>query len=255
WLDPSMTYSCARFEPEHLSLEAAQNAKYASLAKRIALQPGQHMLEIGCGWGGFSEFAARDIGSNVTAITISEQQHAFAAERIQAAGLNDKVEIKLQDYRDVDACYDRIVSIEMFEAVGERNWPIYFDKLASSLKPGGVAGLQIITIADRYFESYRKGVDFIQRHVFPGGMLPSPQSLCREMDKAGLQQLGELSFGRDYAMTLAVWYERFQKAWPTIAALGFDQRFKRLWQYYLAYCEAGFRVGATNVHQIAVKPA
>lgn len=252
WLDPSMTYSSARFEQDHLTLEEAQQAKYASLAKGLTLQPDHHVLEIGCGWGGFAEFAAREVGAKVTAITISDEQHAFAAERIQAAGLNEKVEIRLQDYREIDGGFDRIASIEMFEAVGERYWPVYFDKLASALKPGGIAGLQIITIADRYFDAYRRGADFIQRHVFPGGMLPSPHALDRELARAGLQKRGEASFGLDYAKTLNVWNQRFQAAWPDILPLGFDQRFKRLWEYYLAYCEAGFMVRWTDVRQLSI---
>ncbi|MGI9452603.1 MAG: class I SAM-dependent methyltransferase [Geminicoccaceae bacterium] len=252
WLDPSMTYSSARFEAGNLTLEQAQRAKYESLAKGLALEPDHHVLEIGCGWGGFAEFAAGEVGAKVTAITISDEQHAFAAERIQAAGLNDKVEIRLQDYRDVDARFDRVASIEMFEAVGERYWPVYFGKLAHALKPGGVAGLQIITIADRYFEAYRRGVDFIQRHVFPGGMLPSPVTLDQQLKQVGLQKLSETTFGLDYAKTLNTGNQRFQAAWPEILPLGFDQRFKRLWEYYLAYCEAGFRVGWTDVAQLAV---
>ncbi len=252
WLDPSMTYSSARFETGQLTLEEAQRAKYESLAKGLALEPNHHVLEIGCGWGGFAEFAASEVGAKVTAITISDEQHAFAAKRIQAAGLNEKVEIRLQDYRDVDTRFDRVASIEMFEAVGERYWPVYFDKLTSALKPSGVAGLQIITIADSYFEAYRRGVDFIQRHVFPGGMLPSPSALEQQMKQAGLQKLSEITFGLDYAETLNAWNRRFQAAWPEILPLGFDQRFKRLWEYYLAYCEAGFRVGWTDVAQLAV---
>lgn len=252
WLDPSMTYSSARFETGHLTLEQAQQAKYASLAKNLALEPDHHVLEIGCGWGGFAEFAAGEVGAKVTAITISDQQHAFAAERIQAAGLNEKVEVRLQDYRDIDTAFDRVASIEMFEAVGERYWPVYFDKLANALKPGGVAGLQIITIADRYFDAYRRGADFIQRHVFPGGMLPSPTVLDQQLKRAGLQKNAETRFGLDYAKTLNAWNQRFEAAWPDILPLGFDQRFKRLWEYYFAYCEAGFRVGWTDVAQLAV---
>ena len=252
WLDPSMTYSSARFKAGHLTLEEAQRAKYESLARGLALEPDHHVLEIGCGWGGFAEFAAREVGAKVTAITISDEQHAFAANRIQAAGLNDKVEIRLQDYRDVEARFDRVASIEMFEAVGERYWPVYFDKLTSALKPNGLAGLQIITIADSYFDAYRRSVDFIQRHVFPGGMLPSPTTLDQQLKRAGLQKLSEITFGLDYAKTLNTWNLRFQSAWPEILPLGFDQRFKRLWEYYLAYCEAGFRVGWTDVAQLAV---
>ena len=255
WLDQSMTYSSARFEEADSSLEAAQEAKYASLIDKLSLEPDHHVLEVGCGWGGFAEFAAREVGAKVTAITISDEQHAFASERIQAAGLNDRVEIRLQDYRDVEGKFDRVASIEMFEAVGESYWPVYFDKLASILQPNGTIGLQIITIADSYYESYRRSADFIQRHVFPGGMLPSPAILQEQMQRAGLQKLSETTFGLDYARTLSAWNQRFQAAWPDMLHLGFDQRFKRLWQYYLAYCEAGFKVGWTDVCQLALRRA
>ena len=255
WLDPSMTYSSARFDKPGTSLEAAQAAKYASLAEKLSLRPDHHVLEVGCGWGGFAEFAARDVGAKVTAITISDEQHAFAAERIQKAGLGEKVDIRLQDYRDVEGRFDRIASIEMFEAVGEPYWPVYFDKLAGMMQPGGVIGLQIITIADRYFEAYRRSADFIQRHIFPGGMLPSPSVLQRQIERAGLQKLTETTFGLDYARTLAAWNQRFQDAWPDLLQLGFDHRFKRLWHYYLAYCEAGFKAGWTDVCQVGLRRA
>jgi cyclopropane-fatty-acyl-phospholipid synthase len=253
WLDPSMTYSSAIFDSSDLSLENAQRAKYESLARKLSLQPDHHLLEVGCGWGGFAEFAAREVGTKITAITISEEQHAFASARIQTAGLNDKVDVRLQDYRDVDGQYDRIASIEMFEAVGESYWPIYFGKLRDALTPNGLAGLQIITIADPYFETYRRGADFIQRYVFPGGMLPSPGALQDQIERAGLNTVSQKTFGLDYAKTLATWNRRFQEAWPDILQLGFDQRFKRLWQYYLASCEVGFKVGWTDVCQLSLR--
>jgi cyclopropane-fatty-acyl-phospholipid synthase len=255
WLDLSMTYSSAWFSGAEQPLEAAQAAKNRRLAERIGLRPGHRLLEVGCGWGGFAELAAREFGAKVTAITISKAQHDHAAARIQAAGLNEQVEIRLQDYRDVDRRFDRIASIEMFEAVGERYWPVFFGKLRSCLTQDGMAGLQIITIADRYFETYRRGVDFIQRHVFPGGLLPSPGALEQQFRRAGLKPVDFASFGQDYARTLAAWTQRFQAAWPEVAKLGFDERFRRLWQYYLAYCEAGFRVGFTDVRQIALRVA
>ena len=253
WLDRTMTYSAALFLNPQAPLEEAQRSKYRSLAERLGLESGHRLLELGCGWGGFAEFVAAEIGARVTAITISDQQHAFAAARIQAAGLADRVEVRLQDYRDVAGRYDRVAAIEMLEAVGERYWPLFFGKLRDRLTPGGVAGLQVITIADHYFEAYRRGADFIQRHVFPGGMLPSPQALRQQVAGAGLVELGALTFGHDYARTLASWQQCFQSAWPQIREAGFDQRFKRLWEYYLAYCEAGFRAGHTDVCQLTLQ--
>ena len=255
WLDASMTYSAALFADPQAPLEEAQRTKYRRLAERLQLQAGHRLLEIGCGWGAFAEFAAREFGARVTAITISEAQHAFAAARVQAAGLAERVEVRLQDYRDVVGRFDRIASIEMFEAVGERYWPVFFDKLHELLAPAGLAGLQVITIADRHFEAYRRGVDFIQRHVFPGGMLPSPGVLRAQIERAGLREIAPYSFGRHYARTLAGWQQRFQATWPEIQGLGFDQRFKRIWEYYLAYCEAGFRVGFTDVRQVTLARA
>lgn len=253
WLDPSMTYSSAVFASSDLTLEKAQQAKYASLARKLSLEPDHHVLEVGCGWGGFAEFAASEVGAKVTAITISEQQHAFASKRIQSAGLNEKVDVRLQDYRDVQGRYDRIASIEMFEAVGETYWPVYFGKLRDALQPDGLLGLQIITIADHYFETYRRGADFIQRHIFPGGMLPSPGALQKQLERAGLTISAQANFGLDYAKTLATWNHRFLTAWPEIMQMGFDERFKRLWQYYLASCEVGFKVGWTDVCQLAAR--
>jgi cyclopropane-fatty-acyl-phospholipid synthase len=254
WLDRSMTYSAALFPDPAAPLEEAQETKYRSLVERLQLQEGQSLLEIGCGWGAFAEFAAREFGARVTAITISEAQHAFAAARIQAAGLAERVEVRLQDYRDVEGHFDRIASIEMFEAVGEHYWPVFFGRLRELLAPSGRAGLQVITIADRHFDAYRQGVDFIQRHVFPGGMLPSPAALRSQIERAGLREIAPFTFGRDYARTLARWQERFQASWPQIQCHGFDQRFKRIWEYYLAYCEAGFRVGYTDVRQVTLAP-
>ena len=253
WLDEGMTYSAARFASAAQPLEQAQRHKYACLARELGLGPQHHVLEIGCGWGGFAAFAAGEIGARVTAVTISPQQHAYASQRIQSAGLGDRVEIRLQDYRDLRGRYAHVVAIEMFEAVGERYWAAFFRKLHERLAPGGRAGLQVITIADRHFEAYRRRADFIQRHVFPGGMLPSPSALRRQIEGAGLAMRHEVRFGLDYARTLAAWNERFQRAWPEIRGLGFDDRFKRLWDYYLAYCEAGFRAGFTDVCQVVLQ--
>jgi cyclopropane-fatty-acyl-phospholipid synthase len=253
WLDGTMTYSSARFAHEGQSLSDAQTNKYRSLAERIDLKPEHHLLEIGSGWGGFAEYAASEIGCRVTGITLSHEQLAFARERMMRKGLSDRVEIRYQDYRDVSEKFDRIASIEMFEAVGEAYWPTYFRKLHDCLKPNGIAGLQIITIGDAIFPTYRKGVDYIQRYIFPGGMLPSPKILREHVAKAGLTWAGHLDFGLDYAETLKQWRQRFQKAWPDIQPLGFDERFRRMWEYYLAYCEAGFRTGHVDVTQLTIK--
>jgi cyclopropane-fatty-acyl-phospholipid synthase len=255
WLDPSMTYSSALFEDGSNDLTAAQHNKYKRLAEAINLQPGQSVLEIGCGWGGFAEYVAKNYGAKVVGLTISTEQRDFARNRIHAAGLSEKVEIRFQDYRDERDQYDRIASIEMIEAVGEQFWPQYFTQLRDRLKPGGFAGIQSITIQDKFFQTYRREVDFIQRYVFPGGMLPSPQILKSLGDKFGLPVIRERIFGEDYAKTLAVWRDNFRAAWPTLKPLGFDERFRRLWEYYLAYCEAGFLSGNIDVRQVVFAKA
>lgn len=247
WLDPTMTYSAARYETPGQPLADAQRNKYRLLAQRLALRPDHHVLEIGCGWGGFAEYAAGEVGARVTAITISQEQHDFARQRMFEQGLNERAEIKLVDYRDVEGPFDRVASIEMFEAVGEKYWPTYFGKIAEVLKPGGLAALQIITIRDEFFEDYRKRADFIQRYIFPGGMLISEARLRQETAAAGLGWQGLSRFGQDYADTLAEWSKRFEGAWSEIRELGFDERFRRLWRFYLGYCEAGFRTERTNV--------
>jgi len=253
WLDGSMTYSAARFSAPDQSLEQAQQAKYARLASIMDLRRGQSVLEIGCGWGGFAEYAAREVGATVTAITISREQHDYARRRIHEAGLAERVDIRLVDYRDVEGRFDRVASIEMFEAVGEAYWAGYFATLRRVLKPGGRAGLQIITIRDDLFEGYRRRPDFIQKYVFPGGMLPSEPRLAPVIADAGLDWETTERFGHDYAATLDRWGRRFDTAWDVIAAGGrFDERFRRLWRFYLAYCEAGFRSGRTDVVQIGL---
>ena len=249
WLDGTMTYSSALFE-ETRDLASAQTRKYSALAERTEIGPDDHVLEIGCGWGGFAEYAARDIGCRVTGLTISREQYDFARKRIFDAGLNEKVEIRLQDYRDETGSYDRIASIEMFEAVGEEYWPAYFRQLRERLKPGGRAGLQVITIEESQFPRYRRELDFIRRYVFPGGMLPTGTIMRDLGNKFGLPLAGERVFGLDYALTLAHWRDRFRAAWPNLTSLGFDERFRRLWEYYLAYCEAGFRAGTIDVRQM-----
>ncbi|MEJ8474378.1 cyclopropane-fatty-acyl-phospholipid synthase family protein [Roseibium algae] len=250
WLDPSMTYSSAIFNDQTQDLEAAQKLKYASLVRETDIQPGHTMLEIGCGWGGFAEFVGKEVGAKVKALTISQEQFDYARERIFNAGLTEKVDVVFQDYRDERGRFDRIASIEMFEAVGERYWQTYFRQLSDCLKPGGRAGLQIITIQDRMFDDYRNSTDFIQRHVFPGGMLPPPGKLVEIGKHLGLDLAQQSIFGQDYARTLAEWRMRFREAWPRISILGFDDRFKRLWEFYLHYCEAGFRSGNIDVRQM-----
>jgi len=252
WLDATMSYSSALHERPGQALSAAQTNKYRTLARNMALGADHHVLEIGCGWGGFAEYAAREVGAKVTAITISKAQHEFAAKRMFDQGLNERVDVKLTDYRDLTGHYDRVASIEMFEAVGERHWPTYFDKIRQVLTPGGRAGLQIITIRDEFFEGYRKRSDFIQKYIFPGGMLPSEARLREETARAGLGWTGVTRFGLDYAATLAEWRRRFDGAWDDIRGLGFDERFGRLWRFYLSYCEAGFRTARTDVVQLAL---
>src|ERR1700761_813838 len=216
WLDSSMTYSSALYEEDTADLTAAQNNKYRRLAEAIYLQPGQKVLEIGCGWGGFAEYVAKAFGAKVVGLTISKEQRDFAQKRIRDAGLNDKVEIRLQDYRDERDAYDRIPSTGMIEAVGEEFWPRYFSQLRDRLLPGGLAGIQAITIQDSMFQSYRREVDFIQRYVFPGGMLPSPQVLKTLGERFGVPVIRERIFGQDYAKTLAIWRNNFRAAWPNL---------------------------------------
>ena len=249
WLDPTMTYSSAIFAEPQQKLSDGQMAKYRRLADSLDLKAGHRVLEIGCGWGGFAEFTAANYGCHVTAITLSQEQQRFAEARVARAGLKDKVEIALTDYRDVTGPFDRIASIEMFEAVGEAHWQTFFHKVRDLLAPGGLAALQVILIEEERFDLYRRSADFIQRYVFPGGMLPSPRAFARAAETARLKIDETFHFGLDYARTLSLWQKEFQQAWPRVANLGFDSRFKRLWEYYLAYCEGGFRAGSIDVAQ------
>lgn len=251
WLDGTMTYSAGLFAGDSgKSLEAAQTAKYQRILDRLQAQPGDHLLEIGCGWGGFAEHAAATRGCRVTGVTVSQAQLDFARARIAARGLQHLVELKLCDYRDLDGQFDHVVSIEMFEAVGERYWPRFFRALRERLAPGGRALVQTITIAEAKFERYRSGTDFIQQYIFPGGMLPSPARFDQVAADAGLATGERLMFGADYAQTLRLWHQNFLRAAGDVQALGFDARFMRLWRFYLSYCEAGFRSGSTNVMQV-----
>ena len=252
WLDDTMTYSAAMFETGQESLEAAQMRKYKSMVDEIGAKPGDHVLEIGCGWGGFAEYAAGERGLKVTGLTISKEQHDYAVARIARAGLSDMVDIKLQDYRDETRQYDGIASIEMFEAVGEKYWPVYFGKLRDCLKPGKSATLQVITMHESRFENYRKTIDFIQKYIFPGGMLPSPSELRRQAQGAGLKVAHSVEFGEGYSQTLRRWYDQFNDQWERIAPMGFDDRFRRMWNFYLASCAASFHTGNSDVTQFTV---
>ncbi|MFO1083431.1 MAG: cyclopropane-fatty-acyl-phospholipid synthase family protein [Reyranellaceae bacterium] len=249
WLDPSMTYSSALYGDERgKPLEVAQRAKYERILDQIEAKQGDSILEIGCGWGGFAETAARR-GMRVTGVTISKEQLDYARARLQRAGLADRVDLQFCDYRDMTGRYDHIVSIEMIEAVGERYWPDYFAVLKRHVAPGGSALVQAIVIADELFDGYRRRPDFIQTYVFPGGMLLSPSTLREQCRLAGLKIAELYSFGLDYARTLDTWLGRFDRVGDQIARLGFDDRFRRMWRYYLAYCAAGFSTGRTDVLQ------
>jgi cyclopropane-fatty-acyl-phospholipid synthase len=247
WLDPSMTYSSALFsEATGTNLELAQQAKYRAILEQLHVTPGERVLEIGCGWGGFAELAARD-GLHVTGLTLSTEQLAYARQRLADAGLEAATDLRLCDYRDSRSQYDAVASIEMFEAVGESYWPSYFECVARSLKPGGRACIQTIVIANELFERYRKGTDFIQQYIFPGGMLPSPQVFESTAAKYGLKVSATRSFGIDYADTLVAWRHAFHAKLEQVRAQGFDERFVRTWEFYLCYCEAAFRERNTDV--------
>ena len=250
WLDETMTYSSARFEQPSDELAAAQRNKYEAIAAGSGLERGMRVLEIGCGWGGFAEYAAGEIGCDVVAVTLSTEQAEYASRRITDAGLSDKVDIRVQDFREVDGEYDAIVSIEMIESVDETHWSPLFETIASRLKPDSRASMQIITIVDSEWESYRSRADFIQQYIFPGGQLPAPKvldGLAREVD-LDIEKIE--TFGLDYARTLEAWRDRFTAAWPEIrVAHGLDERFRRMWDLYLTLCEAGFRMGRINVEQ------
>ena len=253
WLDDTMSYSSAIFTDPQQSMESAQIEKYKSMVDEMGVKEGDHVLEIGCGWGGFAEYAAAERGLNVTCLTISEEQFNYAVNRIEKAGLSDQVTFKLQDYRDEKGLYDGIASIEMFEAVGEQYWPVYFETVRDRLKPGKTATFQIITVAHRRWQVYKRGVDFIQKYIFPGGMLPSPVVLREQIEKAGLAVEKSVEFGKSYDITLRRWHETFNEKWDQIAALGFDERFKRMWNFYLTSCAATFDSGNCDVTQITVR--
>jgi cyclopropane-fatty-acyl-phospholipid synthase len=271
WLDPTMSYSCALFyDPEELAaaaperlpahppkrdLEQAQKAKWDRLLRILEPGPDSTLLEIGCGWGSFAVYAAETTGCRVTGITISDEQYAFAQAHVRAAGVADRVDIRHLDYRDLDGEYDAIASIEMFEAVGEEYWPDFFAQVRRCLRPRGRAAFQVITIPHERFLRYRRRADFIQKYIFPGGMLPSPEAFARAASAAGLVAGAPTLFGQNYALTLAEWLRRFDAARGQLAGLGFDRRFERMWRYYLAYCIAGFRNGLIDDMQVVLRPA
>ena len=246
WLDDTMTYSSAIFDSKTNSLEAAQRQKYAQVLEAAEVKSGSKVLEIGCGWGGFAEEAAKR-GADVRGITLSKEQLDFANNRLANAKLDDKAKMHFEDYRDTNGTFDAIASIEMIEAVGEPHWPIFFKTIFNRLKPGGAAAIQGITILESNYDAYRGGVDFIQRYVFPGGMLLTKDIMREQSAKAGLLLEKIECFGLSYAETLRQWRLRFEAAWPKIMPLGFDERFRKLWTLYLCYCEAGFAEGVIDV--------
>ncbi len=247
WLDPSMTYSSAYYSEADLTLEQAQVEKYRKVADMAGLKPGQTVLEIGCGWGGFAETAARDYQAQVYGITLSAEQLKFANERMKRHGLDHLAKLHFEDYRDTQGQFDHVASIEMIEAVGEEHWPSYFRTVHDRLKPGGTAAIQAITIAEEDFDDYRARPDFIQRFIFPGGMLLTKSAMREQGEKVGLVLDTFECFRLSYARTLALWRERFLDRWSEIKKLGYSEEFRRKWVYYLSYCEAGFAEGSIDV--------
>ena len=253
WLDKSMTYSSGMFKKESDDLYNAQLNKYQNLAKITDIKNNDKVLEVGCGWGGFSCFLAKNFSANVTAITISKKQYEKVKEKVFKEKLTEKINVKLTDYREIKGLYDKIVSIEMFEAVGEKYWSKYFEVLGGNLKYNGAIGLQTITIEDKFFKKYRKFPDFIQTYIFPGGMLPSIEEMSKVLKSKGLSIEKKQMFGNDYAKTLRMWSKSFENSWENIKKEGFNDAFRRMWRYYLGYCEGGFKSGNINVGQFLIK--
>ncbi|MBB6520087.1 SAM-dependent methyltransferase [Pseudoteredinibacter isoporae] len=253
WLDSSMSYSSALYDSQNISLREAQVNKYREVIRMANIRPHDRILEIGCGWGGFAEEVMSVLGTELHGVTLSKEQLQWAKERMSRLRESDRTRLELKDYRDLDGQYDAIVSIEMFEAVGEEHWPGYFEVLREKLKPGASAVLQVICINEDRFEHYRKNTDFIQKYIFPGGMLPSPSKVRELAESSGLELHSEKEFGTDYAKTLELWRLSFQRAWPELQAQGFDARFKRMWEYYLCYCEAGFNYKSVDVRLFELK--
>ncbi len=265
WLDGTMNYSSAIFETPETSMKDAQHAKVRRALRMAQVKPGDRVLEIGCGWGALAEKATSEFGASVVGVTLSTEQLEWANKRMQREGVAEQADLRLQDYRDIgkaghlskqDAPFDAICSIEMIEAVGREYWPEYFQTVARLLKPGGHACIQSIVIADELFERYISSTDFIQQYVFPGGCLPCPKEFRAQASKAGLQVVDEFSFGQDYARTLQLWHEQFAAQKAHVLQLGFDERFIRIWEFYLTYCEAAFLEASTDVVQYTLrKPA
>ena len=254
WLDGTMNYSSALFESPDQSMVDAQHAKVRRALRMAGVQPGHRVLEIGCGWGALAEKATTEFGASVTGVTLSTEQLAFAQQRMENLGVQGRADLRLQDYRDIaDAPFDAICSIEMLEAVGREYWPTYFQSLSSLLKPGGRACIQSIVIDDALFERYIAGTDFIQQYIFPGGCLPCPRELRAQAAQAGLEVVDEFAFGQDYARTLQLWREQFLHEQERVLQLGFDQRFLRIWEFYLAYCEAAFTGANVDVVQYTLR--
>ena len=253
WLDKTMTYSSAVFKNEKESLTEAQENKYQLLIDSLDIKSHHKVLEIGCGWGGFAEYAAKKVGCSIKGITISPSQLKFATNRIKELKLDDKVTIELCDYRDLRGKYDRVVSIEMIEAVGEKYWKNYFKKIKDVLKKDGLAGIQVILINNKSYQRYSKSVDFIQKYVFPGGMLPSQEKLNENYVDAGLVEVNSHSFGKSYAKTLTIWHKEFLNSLSAIKKLGFDIKLERIFKYYFSYCKAGFNSERIDVAQKIIK--
>ncbi len=247
WLDGSLSYSSALYRNGGQTLENAQQEKLNRILELLDLSGKERVLEIGCGWGGLAEQILDRYGCDLTALTLSSEQRDYTQVRLRRHIEQKNCDLRLQEYRDADGAYDRVVSIEMLEAVGESYWPVYFEKLRERLTPEGIAVLQVITIGEEHFETYRKYPDFIQKYIFPGGMLPTVEIVKQQIERSGMKLISSELFGNSYARTLIDWRNRFQSAWTNIEALGFDSRFKRMWEYYLAYCQAGFEADVLNV--------
>lgn len=256
WLDPTMTYSSAKFSSKMQSLEEAQIAKYDALCRMLRLEPTDHLLEIGCGWGGMAEHVVKNYGCRVTTVTISQRQYEYARERFARAGISNRVDLRLQDYREIQGRFDKVVSIEMMEAIGDRYLETYFAKIDEVTAPGALVALQYITVPDSRHSALRRGVDFIQKHIFPGSLLLSIGRVNRALHRTGEYSLFELNdLGLDYARTLRRWFEAFNARLDDVRAQGFCERFVRKWNYYLQYCESAFAMrNISVVHAVYSRP-